>query len=234
MPHAVARLRAERLARSQRPFAARGALLVRCPRCRVAERYCMCAWQPQVQANSAVCLIMYDTEPLKPSNTGWLIADVVRDTFAFSWSRTEVDPELLALLADPQRQAYVVFPGHYAYPEQQVVETLDGTAMGKRPLFVILDGTWQEARKMFRKSAYLQHLPILSLSPEGLSRYYLRHSDRAEHLSTAEVASVCLELADDSSAAQALADWFARFNRHYLAAKRPLSKANEQRLLAAD
>ena len=49
-----------------------------------------------------MCLLMHDVEPMKPSNTGWLIADVIDDTTAFAWSRTEVDPELLRLLADPQ------------------------------------------------------------------------------------------------------------------------------------
>jgi len=59
---------------------------------------------PQLPANAGVCLIMADIEALKPSNTGWLIADVVPDTWAFGWARTEVDPALLALLADSQRQ----------------------------------------------------------------------------------------------------------------------------------
>lgn len=36
-----------------------------------------------VSARAGVCLIMADVEPLKPSNTGWLIADAVADTFAF-------------------------------------------------------------------------------------------------------------------------------------------------------
>ena len=43
MPHAVSRLRDERLARSKKPFLARGASLVRCERCRVGAAYCMCA-----------------------------------------------------------------------------------------------------------------------------------------------------------------------------------------------
>ena len=92
---------------------------------------------------------MGDIEPVKPSNTGWLIADVVQDTSAFGWSRTEVDPGLLRLLADPQWQPCVVFPGEYA-DTRRVVEAPAPTA-GKRPLFVLLDGTWSEARKMFRK-----------------------------------------------------------------------------------
>ncbi len=235
MPHAVARLRAARLARSQKPFAARGALLVRCPRCRVAERFCICAWQPQVQARSAVCLLMYDKEVLKPSNTGWLIADVVPDTHAFLWSRTEPDPGLLALLAEPQWQPWLVFPADSAAPGQQVVHELPAAqAAGpdsRRPLFVLLDGTWQEARKMFRKSEYLQRLPVLSVRPGQVSRYHLRHAQSAEQLSTAEVMVHCLHQAGDDETAVALADWFVRFNRHYLAAKRPLTPAQEQALL---
>lgn len=239
MPHAVARLRVKRLAASKKPFQARGSLLVRCVRCRVAEQYCICAWQPRVAVHSAVCLLMHDTEPLKPSNTGWLIADVVPDTFAFGWARTEVDPALLDLLADPHWQPYVVFPQEYAQAHQQVVHELqrrvsqtdDAVAEQKRPLFIVLDGTWHEARKMFRKSVYLHHLPILSLRPEQISRYHLRRSVNLEHLCTAEVMVLCLQLAEDMQAAEALADWFVRFNRHYLAARTPLSKLQEQKLM---
>jgi len=75
---------------------------------------------------------MADIEPLKPSNTGWLVADVVSDTFAFSWSRTEVAPQLLALLADPQWQPYVVFPGEFVAPTRVVEDLLhssDTTAL---------------------------------------------------------------------------------------------------------
>src|SRR5690606_19977244 len=86
-------------------------------------------------------------------------------------------------------------------------------------LFILLDATWTEARKMFRKSPYLDGLPVLSLQPEQLSRYQLRRSTRAEHLCTAEVAALCLELAGDASAATALGGYFDLFTEHYLAAK---------------
>ncbi len=232
MPHAVSRLRDQRLARSQKPFLARGAYLVRCERCRVSAAYCMCAWQPKVTAQSAVCLLMYDAEPLKPTNTGWLIADVVPDTFAFGWSRTEVNQNILNLLADPQWQPYVVFPEEYVATERVVhdVEHAALKASGKRPLFIVLDGTWTEARKMFRKSTYLMDLPVLSLQPEDISRYRLRRSTREEHLCTAEVTALCLHLADDTVAALALETWFARFSRHYLAGRKPPSVAEKEAL----
>ena len=45
---------------------------------------------------------------------------------------------------------------------------------GRRPLFILLDGTWADARKAFRKSPFLDRFPVLSLAPERLSRYRLR------------------------------------------------------------
>lgn len=160
---------------------------------------------------------MHDIEPLKPSNTGWLIADIVSDTHAFTWQRTGVDPALLELLADPRYQPFVVFPGEYAEPER-VVSGIEAVS-GKRPLFILLDATWTEARKMFRKSPYLNHLPVLSLQADVLSRYRLRRSTRSEHLCTAEVAALCLGLAGDYQASAVLDAWLDIFTDHYLGAK---------------
>ncbi|MCQ2042806.1 tRNA-uridine aminocarboxypropyltransferase [Stutzerimonas kunmingensis] len=217
MPHAVARLRSERLAKSLKPFVARGSRASRCERCRVPFSHCLCPWLPTIESDCGVCLLMHDIEPLKPSNTGWLIADVVRDTFAFTWQRTDVDPRLLALLADPQWQPLVIFPGEYA-ESRRVVEQVE-RENAKRPLFVLLDATWTEARKMFRKSPYLDGLPVLSLRPEALSRYRLRRSTRSDHLCTAEVAALCLDLAGESAAANTLDALLDVFTEHYLGAK---------------
>ncbi|MCQ2047454.1 DTW domain containing protein [Stutzerimonas stutzeri] len=217
MPHAVARLRSERLAKSLKPFVARGSRASRCERCRVPFSHCLCPWLPTIESDCGVCLLMHDIEPLKPSNTGWLIADVVRDTFAFTWQRMGVDPRLLALLADPQWQPLVIFPGEYA-ESRRVVEQVERENV-KRPLFILLDATWTEARKMFRKSPYLDGLPVLSLRPEALSRYRLRRSTRSDHLCTAEVAALCLDLAGDSAAANTLDALLDVFTEHYLGAK---------------
>lgn len=217
MSHAVARLRAVRLARSVTPFSARGSRAPRCPDCRVIFSHCLCSLRPDVPTHAGMCLIMCDVEPLKPTNTGWLIADVVKDTAAFGWTRTEVDPALLSLLADPQWQPYLVFPGEFVAAERVVTEV--APAPGKRPLFVLLDATWPEARKMFRKSPYLNHLPVLSLRPEQLSRYRLRRSQRDNHLCTSEVAALCLALAGEEHAAETLAAYLDVFTGHYLNAK---------------
>ena len=222
LPHAVSRLRTERLARSAKPFLARGGIKgERCPGCRLVPSHCICALLPEVPTKVGMCLLMADIEPLKPSNTGWLIADVVPDTFAFGWARTEVDPALLALLADPQWQAFVVFPGEFVEPERVVADLTD-LPTGQRPLFILLDATWPEARKMFRKSPYLNRLPVLSLAPEQVSRYQLRRSKRDDHFCTSEVASLCLELAGEVQAADTLQAYLDVYTHHYLQAKHQL------------
>ncbi len=227
LPHAVSRLRATRLARSTKPFLARGGMRgPRCAGCRLAPSHCICALRPNVPTRVGMCLIMADIEALKPSNTGWLIADVVADTFAFGWARTDVDPALLALLADPQWQPMVVFPGEFVH-SGRVVQAVPASATDagqrpKRPLFILLDATWPEARKMFRKSPYLDRFPVLSLQPEQLSRYVLRRSKREDHFCTSEVAALCLELAGEARAAQTLGAYLDVFTNHYLQAKHQL------------
>jgi len=217
MSHAVAllrELRLESLARFGKPFVPRGSHAPRCAACRVIFSHCLCALRPQLTTRVGMCLIMGDMEPLKPSNTGWLIADVVPDTAAFGWSRTQVDPALLALLADPQWAPCLVFPGEYVAPDRVVTEVPQ--VAGKRPLFVLLDATWSEARKMFRKSPYIDHLPVLSLQPEQLSSYRLRRSTRDDHLCTSEVAALCLALGGERHAAEVLETYLDVFSNHYL------------------
>ena len=166
---------------------------------------------------------MADIEPLKPSNTGWLVADVVPDTFAFGWARTEVDPALLALLRDPQWQPVVVFPAELVEPARVVMDVQTANAQGyQRPLFILLDATWQEARKMFRKSPYLDQFAVLSLQSEQVSNYRLRRSQHDQHFCTAEVAALCLALNGEANAAQTLNAYLDVFTNHYLLAKQQL------------
>jgi DTW domain-containing protein len=126
----------------------------------------------------------------------------------------------------------VVFPGEFADPARVVTalrpEPSDGAGPGgdlggapraARPLFVLLDGTWSEARKMFRKSPYLARLPVLSLQPDQLKRYRLRRSSHAHHFCTSEVAALCLAMAGDLPAAQALEAYLDVFTHHYLQAR---------------
>ncbi|MBU2279779.1 MAG: DTW domain-containing protein, partial [Gammaproteobacteria bacterium] len=89
----------------------------------------------------------------------------------------------------------------------------------KIPLFILLDGTWREAKKMFSKSPYLDQFPVLGIQPEQGSSYQLREAAHLHQLCTAEVVIDVLKVANDHAAASALATYFHTFRKHYMIGK---------------
>lgn len=222
--NAILTLRTEQLAKSQRVFNARGSKVVRCGLCLLPVTECICAAKPEAAGNCAFCFIMYTGECYKPSNTGRLICDVIADNHAFVWDRTRPDPALLALLNDQRYAPVLVFPQQYAAPERCIQDSdeLSVATTGKIPLFVMLDGTWREAKKMF-KSVYLAKLPVLGIQPEQASQYALREAAHLHQLCTAEVAIAVLAMAGENDAAGKLSGYFSEFRRAYLVGKPHLS-----------
>ena len=220
--HAFHSLYNDRLAIATKPFNARGAKVKRCPQCQIAQQYCICQYQPDVESNIAVLLLVSDAEILKPSNTGRLILDTVKEGYAYAWSRTEPDSRLLALLSDERYQPIVVFPEDYVDDKSRLLtlEKKHGAIdTAKKPLFIFLDGSWREARRIFRKSPYLDEFPVCSIKPEAISNYVMRKSSIEEHLATAEVASLVFEQFGEAKASQVLDHWFAAFRESYMMSK---------------
>lgn len=218
--NAVLILRIEQLAKSRREFNARGSKVIRCEHCLLPATECICAAKPSAAGNCAFCFIMYTGECYKPSNTGRLICDVIADNHAFVWDRTQPEPAMLALLTNNRYAPVLVFPQQYAAAERclQDAGQLSQATAGKIPLFVMLDGTWREAKKMF-KSAYLANMPVLGIQPEHASRYALREAAHLHQLCTAEVAIEVLAMAGETEAARQLAEYFSQFRRAYLVGK---------------
>ncbi|NRA59512.1 MAG: DTW domain-containing protein [Psychrobium sp.] len=216
--HAIQRLHQYRESISRRPFKGRGYKIERCENCRINQKFCICQHKPSCQSNAAFLLIMWDDEVLKPSNTGRLIADLIEDTHAFIWQRTEVDPNLLSVINDPKYQPFVVFPQEFAGDSQVIHNHVPVLADDKRPLFILLDGTWREAKKMFRKSPYLQGLPVLSMQfdeDNTEQRFRVRKAIADGQLATAEVAARVLHSFGEEHNGNILDLWFDVFSYHY-------------------
>ena len=205
----------------RKPFVARGSGVVRCKSCYLPEEVCICAYRQCLPANCQFWLLTHRYEVYKPTNTGRLIEDCVQGTRIFEWSRTEPSQELLDALADPAYAPMIVFPAADDYQERMVSANPQPDRI---PVFIILDGTWRQARRMFRHGRYLQDLPVIQPDTERLSQYKLRRSTQAEHLCTAEVAIALLEQFGEQACATNLESFFDRFNRNYLATRRRWAK----------
>ncbi|TWX73387.1 tRNA-uridine aminocarboxypropyltransferase [Colwellia sp. C1TZA3] len=231
--HAVQQLHQYRKSLSTTTYKSRGQRVIRCELCRLAKPFCICDLSPKVSSQAGFLLLMYDTEVLKPSNTGKLIADLIPDSFAFLWSRTQVNPDIITLLNDPMWQPMIVFPKAYVGEDREIFDNKIPVTSGKRPLFIMLDGCWREAKKMFRRSPYLQQLPVVSFTPktpenstELSSRYQIRLAANNTELATAEVAAQVLSLVGEQTNADLLDLWFDVFSYQYQRGVCQVNKAN--------
>lgn len=232
--HAVHHLFEKRLAQCTKPFHARGGSVERCDRCRIDTRYCICELTPSTESKAAFLILYYDDEVLKPSNTGKLIADLFDDTFAFIWQRTEVDDQLIEVVNDEAWYPVVVFPEAYAQENRVVLKGDLDVPEDKRVLFILLDGSWREAKKMFRKSPYLDRFPVYSVDPQEFSKYQVRKATRDHQLATAEVVVPLLRHIGEEFNAKLLEAWFDLFSYRYqlgVMKKNQGDPASEQRLL---
>lgn len=202
----------------RREFKARGSFVTRCEGCNLPELNCLCPYQVKADSTAQVWLLTHSIEHYKPTNTGRLIGDVLTQTKVFTWYRTAPDEELVALLEDPRYAPFVIFPDDQPDYADRVVDINAVHAVKQQariPVFVILDGTWRQARRMFRKSPYLDTLPVLPLRTERETRYRLRKPASKSHLCTAEVAIELLRQSGDENAADVLDDYFDVFNDSY-------------------
>ncbi|CAH0539895.1 hypothetical protein VMF7928_02512 [Vibrio marisflavi CECT 7928] len=192
----------------------------RCQHCQIAKKFCICEYQPKPSEKVSALILVNVNELLKPSNTGRLIADVIDDCHVYQWSRTEPDTQLLKILQDDSYQPIVVFPEEYVENRERLLDSSRLiTFADKKPLLIFLDGSWREARRMFRKSPYLNTFPVLSIKPEALSQYLMRKTDNDNHLATGEVASLVLEQLGYSKEANTLKVWFEVFRESYMLTK---------------
>lgn len=215
----------ERFAHPRRPFTARGSFVERCTGCRLPTQSCICAYRTPVDAGVEFWVLMHIEEVNKPTNTARLIGDTLPSTRVFPWQRTQPPQALLEALQDPRYYPLIIFPDDQADYQHRVTSwpQVEAKLEGRIPVFLLLDGTWRQARKMFRQSAYLQDLPVLPVHSERTTRYQLRKPASEQHLCTAEVGIALLEMAAQTEAAQVLEQYFTVFNEGYGAARRQAS-----------
>ena len=204
----------------RKPFNAKGSKVKRCHDCLLAEEYCICAQRKPTVADVEIWLLMHKEEAYKPTNTGKLIEDTLPDHCRrFYWHRTDPDPEFIKCLGDDRYIPHIIYPDDRGgYDDRLVYEPI--SKAGKRAAFIILDGSWRQAGRMFRLSQYLQDIPVLPIKNQRISNYKLRKAPDEFHLCTAEVAMAVLDMSGETTAVENLQYLFDRFNQSYADARR--------------
>lgn len=148
-----------------------------------------------------IFLLTHERELLRVSNTGVLAENVAPEIVErIIWARNTPDPALLDAIS--HKNTVLLYP----------VDDTDAVPIESFENIILLDATWQEARKMFNKSPYLKNLPRAHIKPRQISQYQLRRNQPEGGLCTAECVVEILIAKNHIDIAERLDAAFGIFN----------------------
>lgn len=149
-----------------------------------------------------ITLLTHQREFDRKTNTGALALEHCGDIVErVVWARREPDQALVDTIE--RGEAALVYP------------TGDSTSAPLEDFaqVILIDATWQEARKIYNHSPYLQAAPRVILEAGATSSYRLRRNQRDGGLCTAECVIEILRKHGEDTAADRLEAAFIQFNR---------------------
>jgi DTW domain-containing protein YfiP len=150
-----------------------------------------------------ITLLTHFKEINKLSNTGRLVLEVLGDAAEqLRWDRLEPPAGLVAAIE--AGGVALVYPGS-ADADNDDLSAVDH--------FILIDGTWHEARKIHQRSPYLQKARRVCLKPTGASQYNLRKNQKESCLCTAECVIEILRAKGEVEQAGRLQERFHGFIR---------------------
>lgn len=150
-----------------------------------------------------ITLLTHFKELEKRSNSGRLVVDVLgSDAEQIRWDRINPHPPLVQQIE--AGGVVLIYPG---------VSNGNDDDLSDISRCIIIDSTWQEARKIHQRSPYLLNLRRISLSTGNKSIYNLRKHQKESGLCTAECAIEVLRRAGNFEKAELLQERFLSFIR---------------------
>ncbi|HKO51411.1 MAG TPA: DTW domain-containing protein [Polyangiaceae bacterium] len=148
-----------------------------CPRCLLQSEICVCSVLPRIEARTEIVLIRHITEQLMTSNTGRFAALSLSKSRILAYGGGDTfDPT--PLRAPGTALLYCSGP---ARPLPFVPERL-----------IVLDGSFRQARRMYKRVAELRDLPEFSLPAPPITPTRLRQPTQPEGMSTIEAIAAAL------------------------------------------
>ena len=186
-----------------------------CNKCGLPIINCLCHKAPEIKTSAKIWILSTEKEFYKPSNTARLLKLInPNSTEIFLWERTRIPEKLVENLNNELYDPFLLFP---IEDDEAGSRKSEYNHTGKIPAFIIIDGTWKEARKIFRRSDYLKNLPIISLLPDFNSNYDLRRGVLEGNLCTIEAAIEVLKINGEMESSQVVTEFFQLFLNSYKA-----------------
>ena len=150
-----------------------------------------------------ITLLTHFKEFEKRSNTGQLVLEILGDAAEqIRWDRLNPPAQLVEEIE--AESVALVYPGTAGEDDNDLSDITR---------FILIDGTWHEARKIYQRSPYLRKVRRVCLKPTGASQYNLRKNQKEACLCTAECVIEILQSTGRIEQAEQLQERFLAFIR---------------------
>lgn len=169
-----------------------------CPHCYLKLGLCLCSELPRIESNIQIVIIRHVKEERLTSNTGRLAALMLSNVCIVPYGGGEAFDET-PLRGD---DTWLLYPD--AQPARPP---------GRPQRLVLLDATFRQARRMYKKIPGLHGLPQCALTPPEQRAPGRRTSPRSDGLSTIEAIATALAQFESPELAAPLMAAYAEFVR---------------------
>ena len=153
-----------------------------------------------------IWLLTHSEELKKRNGTGQIVkAQLPQACTVVVWKRTEPDQQLTGL---PLDKTLLIYPtAEPDYPDSDS----EPLTISQAEHVILLDGTWQQARKMYNRTEYLKRFQHYAI-PNQQSTFQRRRNQLDGGLCTAETAAYLLQQKGLTKQAEAINTAFLTFN----------------------
>ena len=169
-----------------------------CYSCLKSKDTCYCHKISKIKSYPEFVILLHSKERKMKTNTGRMVSLSLENSYMFEGLEFEKHEKLNEIIADPKREVYILFPSDKSIRidllEQREKLTKSWKLEKKMPTFVIIDGTWANAKKMLRLNPRLRELPFISFIPKTKSNFRIRKQPAELCYSTIETTHYLMSL----------------------------------------
>ncbi|MBI5499655.1 MAG: DTW domain-containing protein [Deltaproteobacteria bacterium] len=158
-----------------------------CLRCGRPAVVCWCPWVTPLAVRTRVVILQHPRERCMPIGTARMAHHGLAGSELHVGTDFDHSPRVQAALHHPAAPAILLYPG----PEARPLET--EPPPGPVTL-VVIDGTWAQARWLFRHNLSLHALPRYALTSPSPSNYRIRPEPQLDFVCTIEALFHALKL----------------------------------------
>ena len=152
-----------------------------------------------------IFLLTHERELHRATNTGSLALESANEIVErILWERVNPNKNLTRLIEN--NEAVLL------YSKAESSSAVSRLTIEEYENIIIIDGTWQEAKKIFNQSSYLKNAPQFTLKTANASLYNLRANQPKGGLCTVECIIEVLRLKGQHKVAAELSLKFEKFN----------------------